>query len=54
MMLRICSAVGERAQISLVWMKALGNENAFHLQRLGAANMRLGKRGSFSVPVLEC
>ena len=36
----ICGAVGERAQVILVWVKAPGIENASHSQRLRVTRVR--------------
>jgi hypothetical protein len=33
--------IDERAQVILVWVRALGIENASHLQRLGVMRVRL-------------
>ena len=35
-----CGAIGERAQVILVWVRALGRGNAFHLQELGVMRVR--------------
>ena len=35
-----CGAVGERAQVILVWVRALGVKNASHLRRLGVMRVR--------------
>ena len=37
---KICGAIGERAQVILVWVRASGVENASHLWRL--AVIRIG------------
>ena len=37
---RICGAIGERAQVILVWVRAPSVGNAFHLQRLGVTQVR--------------
>ena len=37
---RTCSAVGARAQVILVWVRALGVGNASHPQRLGGMRVR--------------
>ena len=35
-----CGAIGKRAQMILVWVRALGIENASHSQRLGVTRVR--------------
>ena len=35
-----CVAIGERAQVILVWVRAPGRGNAFHLQELGITRVR--------------
>jgi hypothetical protein len=35
-----CGAIGDRAQVILVWMRVLGIENAFHPRRLGVTRVR--------------
>ena len=36
----ICGAIGERVQVILVWVRARGVGNAFHLWRLGVTRIR--------------
>ena len=36
-----CGAIGEKAQVSLVWIKILNVENASHSQRLRVVRMKL-------------
>ena len=35
-----CGTIGERAQVILVWLRALGRGNASHPQELGAIRVR--------------
>ena len=35
-----CGAIGERAQVILVWMRAPGRGNASHPQRLGVTRVK--------------
>ena len=37
---RTCGAIGERAQVILVWVRALGVGNASHPQRLGGTRVK--------------
>ena len=37
---KICGNIGERAQVILMWVKALGVENASHSWRLGVTRVR--------------
>ena len=38
---RTCGTIGERAQVILVWVRALRHGNASHLQGLGVTRVRL-------------
>ena len=40
MILKTCGAVGERAQVILVWMKTWGVEYVFHPRKLGVMRVR--------------
>ena len=35
-----CGSIGERAQVILVWVRALGRGNASHPQELGVTRVR--------------
>jgi hypothetical protein len=50
----ICGAIGERAYVILVWVKAPNIENASHPQRLGIMMKNHKLCVVYNIQILEC